>query len=119
MRKIIYICLLLTVLVFLNGCSNDRAIIENNKNISQDRITGNIISLDSSNVKSESIKSKKNTVYQSDNELIKRFSIYSFIGLLIIFFAVIDSFGKYCLKQATGKNSKASNSLFVTAFFEL
>lgn len=59
------------------------------ENINSVPVTGEVIHLGSSKIKSESIKSKKNIVYESKNELIKRYSIYEFIALLIIFLGAV------------------------------
>ena len=41
------------------------------------------------NKETESIKTQNNIVYESKNELIKRYSIYGFIGLIIIFLILL------------------------------
>ena len=58
-------------------------------NINEIPITQEVIHLGNSKIKSESIKSKKNIVYESKNELIKRYSIYSFTVLLVIFLGML------------------------------
>jgi len=60
----------------------------NNENITESQITEDVIHLGGTNLESESIKTKKNIVYESKNESIKKYSIYSFIVLLVIFFSM-------------------------------
>ena len=52
-------------------------------------ISGEIIRIGTLNKETESIKTQNNIVYQSKNELIKRYSIYGFITLIIIFLILL------------------------------
>lgn len=66
---------------------------QNEESVDEAPLTGNVIHLGTSKIKSESIKSKKNMVYQSNNELIKKYSVYSFTGLLVIFWVALVFLG--------------------------
>jgi len=55
------------------------------ENINEIPTSDEIIHIGNSKIQSESIKSKKNIVYESKNESIKKYSIYSFTVLLVIF----------------------------------
>ncbi len=79
--------------------TNQDALLEEKKDknteiSNEDILEERVIYLGSSKLKSEGIKSKKNTIYQSENELIKRYSVYGFIALILILVALIG-FGFY------------------------
>ena len=81
-----------------NNVNVDNSGVDDNSNesinqaqeiISEASTSGDVIHLGSSKIESESIKSKKNIVYESKNESIKKYSIYSFTVLLVIFLGML------------------------------
>jgi hypothetical protein len=68
--------------------------IENNKKIPENNIIekqeiGNVIYLDKNNLKTETIKSLENKIYESKNNRITKYSMYSFSLLLTVFVSVL------------------------------
>lgn len=66
----------------------------NNESVSQYSVSEEVVH--QLTAKAESIKSRKNTIYKSKNELIKEYSIYLFIALIFIFLGLLVflKFGK-------------------------
>lgn len=70
-----------------NSHSSDNSIKSNNEESFTQSIDDEVIHNLTS--KTEDIKTKKNTAYKSKNELIKEYSIFAFITLIVIFFALL------------------------------
>ena len=62
---------------------------KNTESSNEDILTEEVIYLGGSKLKSEDIKSKKNTIYESKNELIIRYSVYGFIILTVMLVSLI------------------------------
>lgn len=83
------------IFIYENKSINEQTPTNNNienqasSSISQESLlTGEVIRI-SGNRKTETIKTQNNIVYESKNEIIKRYSIYGFIILIIVFLILL------------------------------